>query len=529
MAERIGRRNLLASALAGVLARPARAAVPGALLRFIPESGLVAPDPIAQPSIAGRAHATMVWDQLYGVGMDVTQDPTPQMAAGHERSEDGLFWRFTLREGLLFHDDTPVRAADCVASIRRWGARRPFGQQLLARVTALRAVSDRVFEIQLARPFPLMLMALSTDTCFIMPKALAETDPGTPIARIVGSGPFRFLPEDFVPGSRAAYARFDRYLPASGAPDFTAGAKLALAARVEWTAMEPAAALAALAGGKADWWENPPPDQHEAIGQTDGVQLRVNKAAGVLPVLLFNHMVPPFNNARLLRAVLPAFDELEFMTASMASTPSLYATGVGIFTPGSACASDAGLDVLTATRDLEAARRDVQESGYAGETVTLMSPTDVPRLQALTEVASDLFQRVGLIVEVAEMDWATLLQRRARQEPPEQGGWSGYCTTFPAFALTSPALHPLLRGGAEQRWPGTAPSAQLEALRTAWFEAGSARKRLRLCEQLQVSALHTVNYLPLGEWYGVAAIRDGVQGIEATPYPVFFGVAPPTN
>lgn len=529
MAERIGRRNLLAAALAGVVARPAFADMPGAILRFIPESGLAGADPIAQPSIAGRAHAMLVWDQLYGQGMDSSQEPTPQMVEGHERSEDGRFWRFTLREGLLFHDETPVRAADCVASIRRWGARRPFGQELLARTSDLRAVSERVFEIVLTRPFPLMLTALATDTCFIMPQAEAETDAATPISRIMGSGPFRFLPAEFVPGSRAAYARFDRYLPAPGAPDFTAGAKQALVARVEWTAMDPTAALAALASGAVDWWENPPPDLHEAIAQTAGVRLQVNQAAGVMPVLLFNHAVPPFNNARLLRALLPAFDQLEFMTASMASTPSLYETGVGIFTPGSPSASDVGLEVLTTARDLEAARKDVQESGYAGETVTLMSPTDVPRLQALTEVASDLFQRVGLIVEVAEMDWATLLQRRARREAPEQGGWSGFCTTFPAFALTSPAMHPLLRDGAEQRWPGSAPGAPLEALREAWFDAGSARKRLRLCEQMQVSALHEVNFLPLGEWYGVAAVRDGVRGVQSTPYPVFFGVAPAAN
>ena len=82
------------------------------------------------------------------------------MVARHELSGDHLTWRFTLRDGLLFHDGEPVRAVDCVTSINRWAKRRPLGQKLLELTEEMKALDDRRFEIRLRRPFGLMLDAL---------------------------------------------------------------------------------------------------------------------------------------------------------------------------------------------------------------------------------------------------------------------------------------------------------------------------------------------------------------------------------
>ena len=46
-------------------------------------------------------------------------------------SDDGLTYTFTLRDGLMWHDGDPVTAADCVASIQRWGRRDGMGQKLI--------------------------------------------------------------------------------------------------------------------------------------------------------------------------------------------------------------------------------------------------------------------------------------------------------------------------------------------------------------------------------------------------------------
>jgi hypothetical protein len=60
---------------------------------------------------------------------------------------------------LKFRDGEPVRAVDCVASIRRWSARDVAGQAVAAATDATDAIDDRSFRIRLKVPFPLLLRA----------------------------------------------------------------------------------------------------------------------------------------------------------------------------------------------------------------------------------------------------------------------------------------------------------------------------------------------------------------------------------
>ena len=314
------RRRFLAAG-AAVLACPAIAqSAGGGVLRFVPEGNLQNPDPIWTTTTVARNHEFMIWDTLYG--QDGQGRPCPQMAAGHELSEDRLSWRFTLREGLRFHDGEPVRAQDCVPSILRWARRRGLGQAMLAQLDGIRVLDDRRFEIRLTRPYPLMLTALGTDVCFVMPERIARTDPFSQIGEYVGSGPYRFVRDEWVSGARAVYARWDRYVPVEAPPDFTSGAKLARFDRVEWIVMpDPATAASALQQGEVDWVQQPLVDLLTVLRGAPGVQVVVNDAIGVIPMIAFNHLHPPFDNPRLLRALLPAVDQSAFVEAAMGGEP----------------------------------------------------------------------------------------------------------------------------------------------------------------------------------------------------------------
>ena len=105
----------------------------------------------------------------------------------------------------MFHDGTKVLARDCVASIRRWGARDGFGQALLAATDEISAPDDRTIRFRLKYPFPLLPDALAKtppSMCPIMPERLASTDPYKQVSEMVGSGPYRYKPDERVPGSR---------------------------------------------------------------------------------------------------------------------------------------------------------------------------------------------------------------------------------------------------------------------------------------------------------------------------------------
>jgi len=163
------------------------------ILRFIPQVDLPLLDPVANSAYITRNHGFAVFDTLFG--QDSTYAPRPQMVDGVVTERDGLLWRLTLRDGLRFHDGTPVLARDCVASIGRWGKRDAFGQALMAATDELSADGDGVIVFRLKRPFPLLPAALgkvASNMCPMMPARIAATDPFTRIPEAVGSGPFRY-------------------------------------------------------------------------------------------------------------------------------------------------------------------------------------------------------------------------------------------------------------------------------------------------------------------------------------------------
>ena len=516
------RRTVLAAGAAVALARPAIAQRSTRVLRFVPEGSLHNPDPVCSPSATGRNHGFMIWDTLYG--LDRSFAPSPQMAAGHETSDDRLTWRFTLRDGLIFHDNTPVRAPDCVASILRWARRRPLGQAMLARLHDIRALDDRRFELRLKLPFSFVLEALGSDTCFIMPERIASADPASPVREFIGSGPFRFLHHEWAPASKAAYARWEKYLPIAGAPDFTSGGKVAHFDRVEWIILpDPATAAAALQQGVVDWVQQPQLDLLPVLRDAPGVAVVVHDTVGVMPVLALNHLHPPFDNPLLRRALLPALEQLDFVQAAVGSEPELIHVPAGVFTPGLPMASDAGLEVLAGPRDPGLTRRLVTESGYGGEKLLLLSPADAPAIQGLSQVARDLFEQAGLNVEYVSLDWAALQRRRSSREPVERGGWSAFCTTWEGLALATPATHLPLRGTGLDGWFGWPTSPRLEALRQAWFAAPDLATQCEVCAQMQLQAWQEVPYLPLGQWFNPTALRDNLIDVVKAPFPLFWG------
>jgi peptide/nickel transport system substrate-binding protein len=248
-------RPLLAS-FAAVLAAPALAQPAASrTLRFVPIADLGPLDPIVTTTCITRNHAYLVWETLYG--LDAQYRPQPQMATGHSVEADGRLVRIALRPGLVFHDGTPVRARDAVASIRRWAARDGLGQSLMAETDELSAPNDAAIQFRLKRPFPLLFHALaktSPPVCFVMPERLAQADPATPIREAIGSGPYRYLADEPISGARVAYARLEGYRPREdGTPSGTAGPKRAWFDRVDWRVIPDAStAAAALQVNEAD-------------------------------------------------------------------------------------------------------------------------------------------------------------------------------------------------------------------------------------------------------------------------------------
>jgi peptide/nickel transport system substrate-binding protein len=77
----------------------------------------------------------------------------------------------------------------------------------------------------------------SSNVPFMMPKRVAETDPNQQISDFTGSGPFVFKRDEWKPGDRAVYVKFDKYKPRPEPASGLAGGKVVKVDRVEWRAI----------------------------------------------------------------------------------------------------------------------------------------------------------------------------------------------------------------------------------------------------------------------------------------------------
>ncbi len=498
------RRQILTGAAAG-LATPFVSRAQGRdVLKVVPEGDLPILDPVFTTAVIVRNHGYLVFDTLYG--MDADYQMRPQMLEGHVVEDDGLRWTLTLRPGLLFHDGTAVLARDCVASIRRYCAKDSLGQALMAATNELLAADDRRIVFRLKKPFPLLPNALgkaaSPMPC-IMPERLALTDPNKQVTEMVGSGPFRFIASERVSGSRVAYERFDGYVPrADGPATFTAGPTQAHFQRVEWQVIPDAStAVNALMAGEVDWVQQPAADLLPMVRANPKLATMKLEPGGALAVLRFNHLYPPFDNPAIRRALLWGVDQAEFQTAALGEDRSLWADGVGFFSPGTPMANAAGLEVMTGKRDLDRVRRELKAAGYNNEPVVMLGATDYPALQGLALVGADLLRKVGMNVDFHSVDWGTTVQRRNSRKPPAEGGWNIFYSAITGVNNFDPAGHLGLRGNGEAAWPGWPTSPKIEALRAAWLDAPDVAARRAICEDLQRQAWIDVPYIPLGAQY----------------------------
>ncbi len=319
------RRDVLKSALAGATALAAPRIVraePTTTIIFTPHADLASLDPVWTTADITRNFSLAVYDTLYGY--DAAFNVQPQMVDGTVVDNDGKQWDLTLRDGLAFHDGTPVLARDCVATIQRFARRDPFGGALMVRTDEISAPSDKVIRFRLKQPFALLPNALAQVYCAIMPERLAKTDAMQQVSEAMGSGPFKFLASERVSGQRVVYEKNAKYVPRKeGTPSFNAGPKIVYIDRVVWNFIpDPATASAALMQGEIDWWENPTIDLVPQLKTNKDLMLAVKDRTGEIGCLRFNHLHPPFDNAAIRRVVVAAIDQKEVMEAVAGAEPS---------------------------------------------------------------------------------------------------------------------------------------------------------------------------------------------------------------
>jgi peptide/nickel transport system substrate-binding protein len=520
----IDRRGMMKAAGAALALPSIVRAQSSRLLKFVPSVDLAILDPIVTTAQITLIHGNAVFDTLYG--LNAHYQVKPQMVEGHVSDDGGRVWTLTLREGLRFHDNEPVRGRDVVVSLRRWGMQDAFGKTLFGAIDELMAPDDRTIRFHLKSPFPLLPAALGkpgSNLPAIMPERLALTPPNKPVAEMVGSGPFRFVANEWVSGSRVVYERFAGYVPRQGNEGFVAAPKIAHFDRVEWTIIpDEATATNALRAREVDWrdWIS---NDFVPVLRADPNLVVMPGAVPNMSLMIVNQLQKPFDNAAIRRAVLSAINQEDFMIAVSGADRSFWRTGTGMFNSASPMANNAGIEAMTSPRDIGRARRAIVDAGYTNEPVVLFDPADSPGLHGQTLVGADLLSKLGMKVELRTMDWGTLVQRRNNQEAPDKGGWSVLLLGLSVFNGFDPASNYALRGAGRDGWFGWPTSARLEELRSAWLATGDLSQQREICRQMQLRAFQDVPCMPLGEYNQINAYHRSLIGVPGE-FPLFYNV-----
>jgi peptide/nickel transport system substrate-binding protein len=513
------RRSFTTLAAAGTLALAALFGPGAALaqqpktLRVVAHADLKILDPTFTTAYITRNFGYMVYDTLFA--QDANGHPKPQMVEKYSTSKDGLNWTFTLRPGLKFSDGSNVTSADAVASIQRWGARDSIGRAMGNAGAQWKAVDARTFTLTLKEPFGMVLEGLAKPSGFppvILPERLAKMPTTSPLHEAIGSGPYMFKRDEWVPGNKAVFVRNPYYVPRSEPPSGLAGNKAPHFDRVEWLYLPDSnSAIAALKRGEVDVIEQVPADYITPLRQDANIKVRAN--GWMQGFIVMNELHPPFNNIKARQALAHAVSQEKFMAAMGYPLDMRMSYCASFFICGTPNETSAGAEPFRKP-DLAKAKQLLAESGYKGEKVVVLVPTDVTYTNAEALMTVQAMRSIGMNVESQNMDWASLGARRAKKEAPDAGGWNVYPTVAGQFDVDSPITNAYLSAACGTALPGWPCDKQLDELRTAWIKETNPAKRKKILDEFQQRAYEALPYINAGQYQAASAYRANLKGLD---------------
>ena len=485
------------------------------MLRAVLHADVRVLDPIWTTQTIANIHGMLVYDTLFG--NDDEMQPRPQMVDTYEVSEDKLVYVFTLRDKLRFHDGAPVTTKDVIASLQRWGKKDGVGQRLFGQIDKLEAIDDKTFRMVLTKPYGMVLESLgktNSSVAVIMRAQDAATDPQQQVKEAIGSGPFKFAKEQWVPGSKAVYLKNADYVPRPGAEKAQsfAGSKFPGVDRIElvWIS-DPQTAMSALINGEIDFYENPNIDFYPILEKAKGVKLMstgsLNSTHGMIRL---NHLHPPFNNVKARQAMYHLINQEDFLRA-IVGDPKFFRVCHGLITCGSRLASDGGqwFKDHNPRRRCSSSRRPATTASRS----SCLAATDHNTITPATQVSSRPCARRASTSMPSR--WTGVGgSRRAKKEPPAQGGWNIFVTTTGGVGSSNPVLHTWLGAACDKGlfdWPC---DAEVEKLSNDYAFALNDKDKASIARELQARAMEQVVYIPFGQWNQMLAYRaDRLDGI----------------
>jgi peptide/nickel transport system substrate-binding protein len=432
---------------------------------------------------------------------DADYRAVPLLAASHEVSEDGLVNTVKLRDDVLFHNGETMQAADVIASINRWSKLSGLGESLLEATDDIVEVDSSTVEFWMNQPFGTFAMSLARQLqgCAIYPRSVLDQSDESRLAEYIGTGPYRFV--EWEPDVRVRVERFDDYAQADGDPSGYAGAKAQHLDAIEFIPVRnEASRIAGIRAGDYHFLETASPDQSGTLAGSANVAVDTLPADAWLNIVL-NLRSPLLKDLKVRRAIQSALNHAAIMQAAFGEgfyelTPELI--------PGAPTwYSEAGIEYFN-RNDPDEARKLLDEAGYDGTPLRIMTTQEVQQEYNGTLTMSQQLEAVGFVVDLQVYDGATLSDRR-----DDETLWEMY-TAWASFR-PDPVMRNLTASAAGW-WEDDEKDQLLADLQSE----ADYDTRFAIWEQVQARFYEDVPRLKIGNSLRILVRAANLQGIGPT-------------
>ena len=490
---------------AGVSAAPLRR---GGTLR-VAEIG----EPLTLDAMATTADLTAtitlpIYETLFA--FDAGWRVQPSLVSSYTVSKDGLAYTFTLRKDVPFHNGGPLTAADVVASLNRWGKLNPRGTPVFKALETMSANGTDTVVMKMKSPFaPLLSFLALPGSAVIMPKEVADASGTGPLKQFIGTGPYKF--GEWVPDRHVRLVRFDQYAARKEPPSGFAGRKDALADDIFFYPVgQVATRIAGVQSG----------DYHIADGINQDAYAQLKKDArldvglirpGAYLVFVFNTKEGMMTNVKLRQAVLVALDMQPIMQATFGN-PDLYTLEPSLYPKGTPWYTRAGAEWYN-VHSVERSKQLAKEAGYSGQPIRWLYTQQYDYMFKSTVIAGAQLQHAGFKVDLQLLEWAGVLDHRAKP-----ADWDMFVTG--GGFLPDPALQNIYSGA----WPGWWNTPDKNRLFAEFNAEPDQAKRLQLWIKLHQLWYSEAPVIRPGEFYGLVVSRKGLPGFQPANWIIPWGV-----
>jgi len=454
-------------------------------------------------SVVALDTATNIFEQLFT--LDANYKPVPVLAESVEISEDGLTYTFPLRKGIKFHNGKEMIAEDVVASMNRWLVTSSRAKTLLANAKFEEVDTNTVkLTVESATSDVLILLAAKAQFPSITTKEIIENAPAEGITEYIGTGPYKFV--EWKQDQYIHLAKYDEYQPLSTEPSGFDGRKEALTPNLFFHFVtDHAIRIAGVKTGQYDVAASIPIENYDELASSGNVELQ-SFPGGALTAF-FNTREGLLKDVKIRQALLAAFNNDEIMLASFAK-PELYSLAPGYLNTNQVqWSNEAGAEYYNQSNP-EKAKALLEEAGYNGEEITLLTTKDYNEMYTATLVIQEQLRQIGVNVKVDTYDFPTFLETKN-----QYGKWDIFLAST-GYQLTPPQLLAV-----NPDWAGLDDETVKQALKDI-RGAASTEQAKKEWEKLQGYLYENASSTVIGHYNGVVAINKNLEGFELFEAPV---------